>query len=140
MLLGEKLIAFRDQAGRVGVMDHRCPHRCASLFYGRNEPGGMRCVYHGWQFDADGNCIDMPNLTPEQDFRQKVWAVGFAIAEIGMAVSPVVMGAHASVRATWPLTTCVRHCLLQTSSDERHQRGPYGDQTKRRPLDIGKAA
>ena len=54
MLLGEKLIAFRDHAGRVGVMDHRCPHRCASLFYGRNEQGGIRCVYHGWKFDADG--------------------------------------------------------------------------------------
>jgi phthalate 4,5-dioxygenase len=41
MLLGEKLIAFRDSAGRVGVMDHRCPHRCASLFLGRNEEGGI---------------------------------------------------------------------------------------------------
>src|SRR5437660_488758 len=50
MLLGEKLIAFRDSAGRVGVMDHRCPHRCASLFLGRNEEAGIRCVYHGWQF------------------------------------------------------------------------------------------
>jgi phenylpropionate dioxygenase-like ring-hydroxylating dioxygenase large terminal subunit len=48
MLLGEKLIAFRDSAGRVGVMDHRCAHRCASLFLGRNEEGGIRCVYHGW--------------------------------------------------------------------------------------------
>src|SRR6202162_321914 len=45
MLLGEKLIAFRDSAGRVGVMDHRCPHRCASLFLGRNEQGGIRCIY-----------------------------------------------------------------------------------------------
>ena len=64
MLLGEKLIAFRDSAGRVGVMDHRCPHRCASLFFGRNEEGGMRCVYHGWKFDVDGNCVDMPNVPP----------------------------------------------------------------------------
>ena len=79
MLLGEKLIAFRDHAGRVGVMDHRCPHRCASLFYGRNEEGGIRCVYHGWKFDADGNCIDMPNLTPEQDFRQKVHAKAYKV-------------------------------------------------------------
>ena len=54
MLLGEKLIAFRDSDGRVGVMDHRCPHRCASLFFGRNEEGGLRCVYHGWKFDVDG--------------------------------------------------------------------------------------
>ena len=75
MLLGEKLIAFRDSNGRVGVMDHRCPHRCASLFYGRNEDGGIRCVYHGWKFDADGNCLDMPNLHagagfPRQGARQ----------------------------------------------------------------------
>ena len=66
MLLGEKLIAFRDSSGRVGVMDHRCPHRCASLFFGRNEEGGIRCVYHGWKFDADGNCLDMPNLPPNR--------------------------------------------------------------------------
>ena len=94
MLLGEKLIAFRDHAGRVGVMDHRCPHRCASLFYGRNEPGGIRCVYHGWQFDADGNCIDMPNLTPEQDFRQKVHAKAYKVAERA-GVIWVHMGARA---------------------------------------------
>ena len=54
MLLGERLIAFRDSSGRVGVMDHRCPHRCASLFLGRNEEDGIRCVYHGWKYDVDG--------------------------------------------------------------------------------------
>src|SRR5208282_5567810 len=58
LLLSEKLIAFRDTAGRVGIMDQRCPHRCASLFYGRNEENGIRCVYHGWKYDVDGNCID----------------------------------------------------------------------------------
>src|SRR3981189_732348 len=47
MLLGERVIAFRDSSGRVGVMDHRCPHRCASLFLGRNEEKGIRCAYHG---------------------------------------------------------------------------------------------
>ena len=62
MLLGEQLIAFRDCSGRVGVMDHRCPHRCASLFLGRNEENGIRCVYHGWKYDAEGNCVDMPNV------------------------------------------------------------------------------
>ena len=64
MLLGEKLIAFRDSTGRVGIMDHRCPHRCASLFFGRNEDAGLRCAYHGWKFDVDGNCLDMPNVPP----------------------------------------------------------------------------
>ncbi len=63
LLLGEQLIAFRDSAGRVGVMDHRCPHRCASLFLGRNEENGIRCVYHGWKYDTEGNCVDTPNLT-----------------------------------------------------------------------------
>src|SRR6202012_3003635 len=81
MLLGEKLIAFRDHTGHVGVMDQRCPHRCASLFFGRNEPGGMRCVYHGWKFNTDGNCIDMPNVPPEQDFKQKVHAKAYKTVE-----------------------------------------------------------
>ena len=81
MLLGEKLIAFRDSSGRVGVMDHRCPHRCASLFLGRNEEGGVRCVYHGWKFDAAGNCIDMPNTPPHQDYKEKVKAKAYKVAE-----------------------------------------------------------
>jgi phthalate 4,5-dioxygenase oxygenase subunit len=79
-LLGEKLIAFRDSAGRVGVMDHRCPHRCASLFLGRNEEGGLRCVYHGWKFDVAGNCVDMPSVPPP-DFKQKVKAKAYPAVE-----------------------------------------------------------
>jgi phenylpropionate dioxygenase-like ring-hydroxylating dioxygenase large terminal subunit len=81
MLLGERLIAFRDSAGRVGVLDHRCPHRCASLFFGRNEEGGLRCIYHGWKYDIAGNCLDMPNLPADQDFRQKVKAKAYKVAE-----------------------------------------------------------
>jgi phenylpropionate dioxygenase-like ring-hydroxylating dioxygenase large terminal subunit len=74
MLLGEKLIAFRDSSGRVGVMDHQCPHRNASLILGRNEEGGIRCIYHGWKFDVDGNCVDMPSVPASQDFKDKVKA------------------------------------------------------------------
>jgi len=81
VLLGEKLIAFRDSSGRVGIMDHRCPHRCASLFYGRNETGGIRCVYHGWKFDVDGNCTDMPNVPKEQVFKHKVKARAYKTLE-----------------------------------------------------------
>lgn len=61
-LLGEDLIAFRDTKGRVGVLEAHCPHRGAPLFYGRNEECGLRCLYHGWKFDTDGNCVDMPNV------------------------------------------------------------------------------
>ncbi|MDX2157306.1 MAG: Rieske 2Fe-2S domain-containing protein [Hyphomicrobiaceae bacterium] len=81
MLLGEKLVAFRDSQGRVGVMDHKCPHRCASLFLGRNEAGGIRCVYHGWKFDVTGQCVDMPSVAPHQDFKQKVRARAFPVRE-----------------------------------------------------------
>jgi phthalate 4,5-dioxygenase oxygenase subunit len=81
MLLGEKLIGFRDTEGRVGVMDHRCPHRCASLFLGRNEENGLRCVYHGWKYDVDGNCVDMPSAKPHQDFKHKIKARAYKVAE-----------------------------------------------------------
>ena len=63
-LLGEKLIAFRDTADRVGIMDHRCPYRCASFFFGRNEENGIRWVYHGWKVDVGGNCLEMANVPP----------------------------------------------------------------------------
>ena len=93
MLLGEKLIAFRDSAGRVGVMDHRCPHRCASLFLGRNEEGGLRCIYHGWKFDVAGNCLDMPSLPPP-GFKEKVKARAYKVVERAGVVW-VYMGARA---------------------------------------------
>ena len=93
MLLGEKLIAFRDSDGRVGVMDHRCPHRCASLFLGRNEEGGIRCIYHGWKFDVAGNCVDMPSLPPP-GFKQKVKAKAYKVVERAGVVW-VYMGSRA---------------------------------------------
>ena len=81
MLLGERLIAFRDTEGRVGVMDHKCPHRCASLFLGRNEENGLRCVYHGWKFDVDGNCIDTPNLPDNPEFKSRIKARAYKAVE-----------------------------------------------------------
>jgi phthalate 4,5-dioxygenase len=81
MLLGEKLVAFRDSRGRVGVMDHRCPHRCASLFFGRNEKDGLRCAYHGWKFDVEGHCLDMPNVPKHQAFPQAVKAKAYPVVE-----------------------------------------------------------
>jgi len=83
MLLGEKLIAFRDTNGIVGLINQACPHRGASLFFGRNEECGLRCVYHGWKFDAAGNCVDMPNEPAESDFRTKVRATAYPTSERG---------------------------------------------------------
>ena len=69
-LLCENLVAFRDTGGRVGLVNERCPHRTASLFLGRNEENGLRCVYHGIKFDVDGNCLDLPCLPPNTRLSQ----------------------------------------------------------------------
>jgi len=80
-ILGEDLVAFRDTNGRVGLLAQNCPHRGASLFFGRNEEAGLRCVYHGWKFAADGTCVDMPNEPAESDFKHKVRAVAYPTVE-----------------------------------------------------------
>ncbi len=71
-LLSEDLVAFRDTEGKVGLIDNYCPHRRASLFFGRNEECGLRCVYHGWKFDVNGDCVDMPSEPAESNFKDKV--------------------------------------------------------------------
>ncbi len=60
-VLGERLIAFRNSQGRPGVIDEFCAHRGTSLFFGRNEEGGLRCSYHGWKYDISGQCIELPS-------------------------------------------------------------------------------
>src|ERR1700724_2008629 len=96
LMLGEQLIAFRDSTGKVGLLANNCPHRGASLFFGRNEESGLRCVYHGWKFAVDGHCVDMPNeptlrfaprgAPAESDFRTKVKAVAYPTRERGGVV------------------------------------------------------
>jgi phthalate 4,5-dioxygenase len=81
MLLGEPLIAWRNTSGRVGIMDHRCPHRRASLFFGRNEEGGLRCVYHGWKFDITGRCLDQANVPARFAAPDKVSAKAYKAEE-----------------------------------------------------------
>jgi phenylpropionate dioxygenase-like ring-hydroxylating dioxygenase large terminal subunit len=80
-LLGEDLIAFRTTSGAVGLIQNACPHRGASLFFGRNEEDGLRCVYHGWKFDAGGACIDMPSEPAESNFKSKVRARAYPCLE-----------------------------------------------------------
>jgi phenylpropionate dioxygenase-like ring-hydroxylating dioxygenase large terminal subunit len=80
-LLGETLIAVRVTSGTVGLIQNHCPHRGASLFFGRNEAEGLRCVYHGWKFDVAGRCVDMPSEPPESNFRSKVQAVAYPCVE-----------------------------------------------------------
>ncbi|HLF78673.1 MAG TPA: Rieske 2Fe-2S domain-containing protein [Dehalococcoidia bacterium] len=80
-LLGESLIGYRTTSGAVGLMQNSCPHRGASMFFGRNEEEGLRCVYHGWKFDVQGNCVDMPSEPAESNFRNKVHATAYPTNE-----------------------------------------------------------
>jgi phthalate 4,5-dioxygenase oxygenase subunit len=82
-ILGEDLVAFRDSSGAVGLIDAFCPHRRAPMFFGRNEEGGMRCVYHGWKFDRDGTCVDMPSEPPDSIFKTKVQIHAYPAHEAG---------------------------------------------------------
>ena len=86
-ILGEDLVAFRDTDGRLGVLDAHCPHRLASLSYGRNEECGLRCIYHGWKFDVDGNCVDIPSEpAASQKIRDKIKITSYPALERGGAV------------------------------------------------------
>jgi phthalate 4,5-dioxygenase oxygenase subunit len=71
-VLGEKFVAFRDSDGRIGLLDAYCPHRRANLFWGRNEECGLRCAYHGWKFDVNGNCVDAPNAVESEGLKKRV--------------------------------------------------------------------
>jgi phthalate 4,5-dioxygenase len=82
-ILSEDLVAFRDTDGRVAFFANACPHRGASLFFGRNEESGLRCVYHGWKFDHTGACVDMPSEPAESNFKNKVRVQSYPGAEWG---------------------------------------------------------
>jgi phenylpropionate dioxygenase-like ring-hydroxylating dioxygenase large terminal subunit len=85
-LLGEDLVAFRQTDGRIGGVDTRCPHRSASLFWGRVEEQGLRCVYHGWKFDIEGRCVDMPSEPEATNFKHKVSIPAYPAIEAGGVV------------------------------------------------------
>jgi len=81
-LLGEDLVAFRDSNGRVGLLGEHCAHRGTSLFFGRNEECGLRCIYHGWKYDVDGNVLETPAEPVESDFRKKLRHTAYPCQEI----------------------------------------------------------
>ena len=82
-LLGVDLVVFRDTSGRLGALDLQCPHRRASLAYGRNEENGLRCLYHGWKMDVDGNVVEMPSEPVESGFCAKIKQRAYPCREAG---------------------------------------------------------
>ncbi|HXV84428.1 MAG TPA: Rieske 2Fe-2S domain-containing protein, partial [Candidatus Binatia bacterium] len=77
------LVAFRDSQGRIGLLGERCAHRGTSLFYGRNEECGLRCIYHGWKYDVEGNVLDTPAEPGDSDFRKKLRHTAYPTQEAG---------------------------------------------------------
>jgi phthalate 4,5-dioxygenase oxygenase subunit len=82
-LLSERLIAFRDSEGKVGLMDEFCAHRGVSLWFGRNEQNGLRCPYHGWKYDVAGQCVDVPSEPAESGYAQKIKLKAYPCVERG---------------------------------------------------------
>lgn len=82
-LLSESLVAFRDSRGQLGLTDEFCAHRGASLWFGRNEEGGLRCPYHGWKYDVTGQCVDVPSEPPNSAFCANVRLRSYPLVKIG---------------------------------------------------------
>ncbi len=85
-IMGEDVVAFRETTGEVGLVGARCPHRGAELYWGRNEECGLRCVYHGWKFDTEGRCLDMPSEPPESRFPEKIRLTAYPARDYGGVV------------------------------------------------------
>ncbi len=120
-LLGEKLVAFRDSQGRIGLLEEHCSHRGTSLYYGRNEECGLRCIYHGWKYDVEGNVVETPAEPPESDFGKKIRhmayptreAAGIVFAYLGprekMPLFPNYEWIQVPLNQTY-VTKCLQEC------------------------------
>jgi phthalate 4,5-dioxygenase oxygenase subunit len=115
-LLGEDLVVFRDTEGRLGVLDEHCPHRRASLAFGRNEECGLRCLYHGWKFDVAGNILDMACEPDGSRLKSGLKHKSYPVREAGGFVW-VYMGAADSMRdfepPAWAPTASTRISIVK---------------------------
>jgi phenylpropionate dioxygenase-like ring-hydroxylating dioxygenase large terminal subunit len=82
-LLSERLLAFRDSKGELGLIEEFCAHRRVSLWFGRNEEGGIRCPYHGWKYDVTGKCLEIPSEPPDSKFCGEVTLIAYPCVERG---------------------------------------------------------
>src|SRR6266702_268955 len=85
-LLGEELVAFRDSQGRIGLLAETCSHRGTSLFYGRNEECGLRCIYHVWKYDVEGNVMDTPAEPAGSAYKTKLRHTAYPTHEVAGVV------------------------------------------------------
>ena len=85
-ILSERLLAFRDTDGRYGLIDEFCAHRGVSLWFGRNEEHGLRCPYHGWKYDVNGQCVDLPSEGDKPSIRERIKLKSYPCIERGGAI------------------------------------------------------
>ncbi|MGH6990021.1 MAG: Rieske 2Fe-2S domain-containing protein [Stellaceae bacterium] len=101
-IMGEDLVLFRDDRGRLGLLGLHCSHRCADLSYGRVEDGGLRCVYHGWLFDIEGSCLDQPGEPEGGAHRDAIRHKAYPVVERGGAVFAYLGPAPAPLFPNYP--------------------------------------
>ena len=82
-ILGEDLVVYRDKKGKYGLVGEHCPHRLASLAYGRVEVDGIRCPYHGWKYDHTGQCLEQPAEPPDSSFKDRIKHVAYPVQYLG---------------------------------------------------------
>ena len=153
-IFGEDLVVFRDTEGRVGVMDEYCPHRRASLVFGRNEEGGLRCLYHGWKMDVQGRVLEMVSEPAASGFVDKVKHVayptkewgGFVWAYMGPAETmpdfkPPVWAPHENVKVT--IAKAILPCnwaqILEGAIDSAHSSSLHSSDMVPARVDSAKA-
>ncbi|MEA3025461.1 MAG: phthalate 4,5-dioxygenase [Alphaproteobacteria bacterium] len=119
-LLGEDLVAFRSTSGKVGIVEAYCAHRRAPLCLGRNEENGLRCVYHGWKYDLDGNCVDLPAAGDKDALKERIKIAAYPTREHG-GVIWVYMGPREKMPQL-PDFEWTRLPKMQRTSTKRLQR------------------
>lgn len=152
-IFGEDLVLFRDKKGRVGLLDDRCPHRGASILYGRVEERGIACAYHGWLFDTGGNCLETPPEPKESKFpltvKHKAYAVekfaGFYWAYLGPKPAPAIPRYDLLVRkdgrrriTIYPILDCNWLAAAENALDPSHLQILHQDMphAKTRPVNT----
>ena len=102
-ILSEDLVLFRSVSGEIGLIEPSCPHRKANLSYGVPEPEGIRCAYHGWLFDVNGNCLDQPSEPVGSRFKDKVQLKAYPTQELGGLIFAYMGPAPAPVLPKWDI-------------------------------------
>lgn len=100
-ILGEELVVYRDKNGRYGLVGEHCPHRLASLAYGRVDDEGIRCPYHGWKFDGAGRCLEQPAEPPEGKFKDRIRHVAYPVEYLGGLIYAYLGPAPAPLLPRW---------------------------------------